>query len=68
MDEIRKAIAATTQVCTDKVKKVIGYGPPDVSRCGSCGGSGLRRQERDWGDLADEAYERARDRRLERDW
>jgi hypothetical protein len=25
----------------------IGYGPPDVSRCGSCGGSGLRRQERD---------------------
>jgi len=39
----------------------IGHGPPDVSRCGQCGGSGLRRRERDWGDRADEAYERERD-------
>jgi hypothetical protein len=42
----------------------IGHGPPDVSRCGLCGGSGMRRRERDWGDRADEAYERARDCRL----
>jgi len=38
----------------------IGYGPPDVSRCGSCGGSGLRKRERD----EDADYDDWRDRQL----
>jgi hypothetical protein len=44
-----------------------GIGYPVDNDCSCCGGTGLRRRDRDWGDRADEAYERARDRRLEGD-
>lgn len=51
--------------CPDCRGTGIGHGPPDVSRCMCCRGSGVRKQERDPDDWADEKRDREWDDRNE---
>ena len=50
------------RMCRDCHGTGIGHGPPDVSRCGRCGGSGIRKRERDPDDYADYLRDQAWDR------